>query len=174
MMRVDLCSAPDRWSWIDPAVVKTVADLDTRVIYAVFFEEGFIDPLGLGSHTSCNADGKCWKDFPPTIIARDVYATVLQRVRSGDAHMSALGMELSRQFRMASCPDQASVLWVMRQCAHMPFPDDSVAAMGVRDSMSAVHLPGVQSVDITSEMAVLCSPVSPMRMHELETGGDSV
>ena len=53
----------------------------------------------------------------------------------------------------------------------MPFPDDCIAAMLVRDAMSTVSLPEVTAVDITSEMAVLCSSVQLVRTAELEKGG---
>ena len=40
-------------------------------------------------------------------------------------------------------------------------------------SVPTVALPEVTSVDITSEMAVLCSSLQPVRTSELEMGGDS-
>ena len=100
-----------------------------------------LSDLGLGSHTVHSPGGKCWKDFPLAIS----HEMSTARSYNGFAvvprtYMSTLGMELARQFRLASFPDQASFLWVMRRCAHMPFPDDCVAAMLVRDAMSAVSL----------------------------------
>ena len=172
-MRVDMCSAPDKGSLINTFEVETVADLGSTVVYAVFSETGFVDPLGFGSHTVRSPGGQCWKDFPPSDIAREIYSAVLQRVRSGAAHMSALGTELIWHFRSVPWSDQASVLWVMRRCAHMPFPDDCIAAMMVRDSISAASLPEATGVDITSEMEVLLSSLSPERTSELKMGGNS-
>ena len=71
-MRVDLCSAETAATTrarIDTFTVETVADLDSRVIYVVHSEVGFNGPLPIHSPS-----GKCWKDFPPSDIARDVYS----------------------------------------------------------------------------------------------------
>ena len=68
-MRVDLCSSPDCGDVIDTSNRRTVADLDSTVVYVVYSEDGFTEPNGWSTPSD-----KCIKEAPPCDLARHIHS----------------------------------------------------------------------------------------------------